>query len=541
MGKCFSTQSRNHQREQTASNRHHVITQNYGKDWVPKNGIGRYVQSKQGLVLRTGQSNSEECQFNQTNHDSEGGKHAGKDEIWFDSQLWLDSDSDDDFRSVNGDSLPAMSNSLSLSGSTQSTPHATYAALKERMQSLVPDSRVSEQQSDVTSLADKKRLGEFLIQTSPLEEGRNLENGSQLTVMEKGSEQQGNSSQMSCLPRLLNSISFNDKKAPISPGLQKAKNSLLHLPFKRRSNDFLDSVEKFISNISVERPVAGSQVPFCSGDKLVEGTWSMVGPSTFKLRGSSYLRDKIKILASENSMYEPFGVDLFLSPKKISHIAKYVELPGCAKVGDLPSILILNIQIPMYPATIFLNEIDGEGLSLVLYHKLSDRHAKVPSYFQEMFVKVLNDEVERVRGFAGDSVVPFRERLKILGRVVNPEELHLSVAERKVVYTYNEKPVLSRPQHTFYQGESYFEVDLDMHRFSYLARKGVESFRERLKLCILDLGLTIQGNKTDELPEHVLCCVRINKIDFTTCKQLAVNASSLANSGKYEERDTEEP
>ncbi|KAJ8424822.1 hypothetical protein Cgig2_013017 [Carnegiea gigantea] len=217
---------------------------------------------------------------------------------------------------------------------------------------------------------------------------------------------------------------------------------------KRRS---LSSSPPISSKTLLQRPKAGSQVPFCPLDKKIMDSWSHLEPNTFKVRGKNYFRDKKKDFAPNHAAYVPFGVDVFLSSRKIEHIARFVELPAANSSNGFPPILVVNAQIPLYPAALFQSEADGEGINIVMYYKINDSFTKeLPSSFQEGIRKLMHDEVEKVKGFPMDTIVPFRERLKIMGRLVNVEDLHLSSAEKKLLNAYNEKPVLSRPQHEFY-------------------------------------------------------------------------------------------
>ncbi|KAI8533811.1 hypothetical protein RHMOL_Rhmol10G0038300 [Rhododendron molle] len=310
-----------------------------------------------------------------------------------------------------------------------------------------------------------------------------------------------------CLPCLATDVSSDENKRPLSPSNSSAMKKMASIfSFKRKEEQATPAL--FSPKALLQRPVAGSQVPYCPPEKTMSDCWSPIEPSTLRVRGGNYLRDKKKDSASNHAAFYPLGVDVFLSPRKIDHIARFVELQALNSSGEVPAILVVNLQTNPF---LILHK-------FFICYKFLISPWKYPCFSLQQ--RLIDDEVERVRGFPLETTAPFRERLKILGRVVNMEDLHLNAAERKLMTAYNEKPVLSRPQHEFYLGQNYFEIDLDMHRFGYIPRKGFETFQERLKNCILDFGLTIQGNKPEDLPENVLCCVRLKEINYSNYHQL---------------------
>ncbi|KAL3036957.1 hypothetical protein AAZX31_01G037700 [Glycine max] len=446
-------------------------------------------------------------------------------EAWFDSVAVFDSDCDDDYQSVPDDvvSLSGIEGgSVSSFPSSGDANHGVSTDHVQKQKELLAGSeaaRSSDVQYFVVDAIDSQHEPVFLDEISSVDANSNKDDG----LLDNCGILPNN-----CLPCLVSTIPSVEKRRSTSSSPPNArKKPTTKLSFKWKEGH--GNATLFSSKMLLQRPIAGSQVPFCPIEKKMLDCWSQIDASTFKVRGVNYFKDKKKDFAPNYPAYYPFGVDVFLSPRKVDHIARFVELPVMSSSAKFPPILVVNVQVPLYPATLFQGETDGEGMSIVLYFKLSESYSKeLPQTFQESIRRLMDDEVEKVKGFPVDTIAPFRERLKILGRVINLEDLHLSAAERKLMQAYNEKPVLSRPQHEFYMGENYFEIDLDMHRFSYISRKGFEAFLDRLKVCTLDVGLTIQqGNKQEELPEHVLCCIRLNGIDYMNYQQLGLTQDPL--------------
>ncbi|KAH6791111.1 hypothetical protein C2S51_006117 [Perilla frutescens var. frutescens] len=418
----------------------------------------------------------------------------GSSEAWFDPDALIDSDGEDEFYSVQDD----VSQAGSLSNVV--TPRFSNQVIDSQLnsddpQNVVRDSDECEDGSETGSLHSCGFISNALLPCLACDESldgkKKLDES--LDVKKKLSSVGGPSTKK----KLSFTQSFKWKEGHENPILSLGKPA-------------------------IQRPIAGSQIMCSPLEKKIPESWSRIEPNTFKVRGRNYARDKKKEFASNYAAYVPFGVDVFLSPRKIDHVARFVELPAVDSHGEVPTLLVVNLQIPLYPATIFQNEYDGAGMNFVIYCKLSENYSEdLPVNFRENLKKIIANETEKIKGFAIDTNVPFRERLKILGRVMNVDDLQLNSAERKLMHAYNEKPVLSRPQHEFYLGENYFEIDLDIHRFSYIARKGFGTFQDRLKHCVFDFGLTIQGNKPEDLPECLLCCLRLKEIDYANYCQLS--------------------
>ncbi|KAE8895482.1 hypothetical protein PF001_g26543 [Phytophthora fragariae] len=234
--------------------------------------------------------------------------------------------------------------------------------------------------------------------------------------------------------------------------------------------------------------------------------------------GPNYRKTKMKA-ASAPALLELIAVDVYQSVVKADNVGSIVDLSVLKPAaGDL-DLFIVNCQVPSYqPSNPLWGEKqgDGPGFNFVTYFA-------IPPAIRKMLDAPGDPPLQAVRLLKGfmqpQSWVS--ERFKAIGIVVNPEEQKLGRAERHLLETYNGQPILTRPQHQFYRGNGYFEVDVNAHDFNYVARKGLVGVSDHACNMILDFGFVLEGQEDHELPEQILGSVRLCKVDVRQAPSLS--------------------
>ena len=226
-------------------------------------------------------------------------------EVWFDSVAVLDSDYDDDYQSVpddfaslngvdvisissfpssrdasHGVSTDQLQKPVELSLSTGYSANISESSRSSNIQPAFSTDDVGSQSKQKGSISEINQQPVFLDEISSVDANSNKEDG----LLDNCGIIPNN-----CLPCLASNVpSFDKRRLSSSSPPDARKKAPLKLPFKWKEGHA--NATLFLSKILLQRPVAGSQVPFCPIEKKMFDCWSQIDPETFRVRGVNYFR-----------------------------------------------------------------------------------------------------------------------------------------------------------------------------------------------------------------------------------------------------------
>jgi ribosomal protein L15 len=257
------------------------------------------------------------------------------------------------------------------------------------------------------------------------------------------------------------------------------------------------------------------------------GEWANADGTTFNVREGPDYSVRKKKAPSDESMYEVVAVDVHSAERKVWHVARYYDLsklPGGSDTAgedyvsssgeslSLPEILVINILCPLYAPGMFTPVVDGEGFMATIFCRLTERSRSALKSGRVTPSMKLFDRFVRESEFDGS----MRGRVKFITRVGNLDELSLGAVISGLASRYNSTPCLIHDgEGAYFRGDNYFEMDIDVHRFSALARNALYHIKQRIPQMLGEYAFLIEGRSNDELPEQLLSSVRIVGLEFS--------------------------
>ncbi|KAL5565708.1 hypothetical protein UlMin_028872 [Ulmus minor] len=216
-------------------------------------------------------------------------------------------------------------------------------------------------------------------------------------------------------------------------------------------------------------------------------SWTTTDPSTFLIRGKSYLDDRQKVKA-KGTLMQMVGADWLRSDKREDDLAGRPEsiVQKYAAQGGSEFFFIVNIQVP-----------GSTTYNLALYYMMNTRLEDAP--LLESFVK--GDDSYRNSRF---KLIPY-----------------ISKGSWIVKQSVGKKACLigQALEINYFHGKNYLELGIDIGS-STVARGVVSLVLGYLNNLVIEMAFLIQANTTEELPEYLLGTCRLNHLD--TAKSVLV-------------------
>lgn len=243
-------------------------------------------------------------------------------------------------------------------------------------------------------------------------------------------------------------------------------------------------------------------------------TWSDVDASGFSVRtGPDYKKNGNKA-PSAAAFYDIVAVDCIDSGNSLqSHVAQRMELPEAppaADVAPLPPLFIVNWQLP-YNAPALSGAKKAEkapGSNLIIVCRIAPHTVEMLKQAPETWSAALKLLINFVQVAPHDEAV--RKTFKAISIVQDIKALKLG----SFIEGYNGKPVLITKSGQVFQGDGYFEVDVNVHTWNMMARKTLKSLQPNMSRMTVDTGFVIQGSADEELPEQMLAAVRFHRPNY---------------------------
>ncbi|OWZ12789.1 putative mitochondrial protein [Phytophthora megakarya] len=222
---------------------------------------------------------------------------------------------------------------------------------------------------------------------------------------------------------------------------------------------------------------------------------------------------RLQEVTKERALFEFIAADLVRTDSKMDLISQRVEFPPEHENSRL---FIINAQLPSYGPSVWGDgSYDGPGYSLALYWKIPDEIFEELKNPTTTTLKLLKRFLE-----AGDDT-SLTDRFKVIAQVTNQDECGITGMAKKLLVSHNATPVLTRPQHRIYHfKDGSTEVVVDIHAFSYIARRGIHSLLDKTSRLVIDVAFVVQGETDEELPEQVLGCCRLDRVDVNKSKYI---------------------